>query len=116
MNKMVYGLTLFGFALSPMSASASEEQAIASVGASSCGLWIEARESKEEGLNNFIGSWLQGFLSGMNTQRHFDTRKRMAAIPDSGTLIAYVDKYCRDNPLKTVYQASTRLYDDIQPD
>ena len=91
--------------------SAKEVQVIAGVGASSCGQWIEGREYKE--LDGMLVSWVQGFLSGMNLQRYAETKQEMAPIPDSGSLLAYIDKYCRENPLRDVAYGAVELYKEI---
>lgn len=80
----------------------------------SCGEWIEFREMKNEEINNMIVAWFQGFLSGMNTQGVLMTKKEMVIIPDPPTLLAYVDKGCKDSPLDMVLSISIRLYQDIQ--
>ena len=54
-------------------------------------------------------TWIQGFLSGTNTQRLIDSDRKMKVQPDSQSITAFVDKFCRDNPLKTVYEASIVL-------
>lgn len=54
-------------------------------------------------------TWIQGYLSGTNTQRFIDTKVEMRHQPDSESIIAFVDKFCRDNPLKSVYEASIAL-------
>ena len=65
-------------------------------------------------LDVLLASWLQGFLSGMNAQRTMLTDKDMKNLPDTASLLAYVDKYCRENPLKSGYEASLRLYSELE--
>lgn len=54
-------------------------------------------------------TWLQGYLSGTNTQRFIESKTAMKFQPDSESMIAFVEKFCRDNPLKTVYEAALSL-------
>ena len=54
-------------------------------------------------------TWLQGYLSGTNTQRFMESKTAMKLQPDSESMTAFVEKYCRDNPLKTVYDAALWL-------
>jgi hypothetical protein len=95
-------------------ALAEESYPIAGMGAASCGKWIEARELREPSMDALLTAWVQGFLSGMNTQRYALTRKEMVPLPDPPSILAYVDKYCRDNPLQGIFEASTKLYIDME--
>jgi hypothetical protein len=65
-------------------------------------------------MNEMLASWVQGFLSGMNTHRRMATKQEFVPIPDPPTILAYVDKYCREQPLKMPLQASIQLFQDIQ--
>ena len=92
----------------------TDRPAISGVGAMSCGKWIEFREMKSKEINNFLVAWFQGFLSGMNTQGVVMKKEEMLIIPDPPTLLAYVDKACKDSPLDSVFSISIRLCQDIQ--
>lgn len=113
MNYSSYLLLLISVFTFTSAYGANDRSAISGAGAISCGKWIETREMKNDDINMMLSSWLQGFLSGMNTQRYVTTKKEMALIPDSATLLAYVDKACKDSPLDSVYLISMRLYQDI---
>jgi hypothetical protein len=88
--------------------------AISGAGATSCGKYIEGRSFRDRDIDRMFASWIQGFLSGMNTQRLAVTREQMSLLPDAPSILAYVDKFCRETPLADVYQASINLYQDIQ--
>lgn len=106
---------LITFALLSAPAQAADDRyGVAGAGAASCGKWIEARKADNQSTNLMLTSWLQGFLSGMNTQRSLLTNQEYLLIPDSPTLLAYVDKACRDNPLSNVYVVAIRLYQEMQ--
>ena len=53
--------------------------------------------------------WMQGYLSGTNTQRFIDTKTKMKLQPDPESIAAFIDQFCRNNPLKNVYQAAMIL-------
>jgi hypothetical protein len=56
-----------------------------------------------------VVTWVQGYLSGTNTQRFVQTGETMKLQPDPESVKAFVDKHCRDNPLDSIYQASMQL-------
>ena len=85
----------------------------------SCGRWIEAREFKAEEYDRALVYSLQGFLSGLNFMRGalrhklkpgVNYSKRFAVIPDPSTILLYVDKSCRDNPLERIWMGLSRLW------
>jgi len=77
-------------------------------GVSSCGRYLSGRSENDSMLNSIYGTWLQGFFSGVNVHRRI-SGKEMISIPDSESLLFYVEKFCRDNPLRSVYEASIAL-------
>lgn len=94
--------------------AADQQFAVAGPGVISCGKWIEARAFQNKDIDNVFTAWIQGFLSGMNTWRWLQTKQEMSLIPDPPSVLAYVDKFCRENPLEGVYSASMQLYRDMQ--
>lgn len=93
---------------SPIS-NAESKFAIAGVGATSCGQFLKPRTGEKKLSDMLIVYWIQGYLSGTNTQRFVDSKTPMKLQPDSESIIAFVDKFCRDNPLMNVYQAALEL-------
>lgn len=83
--------------------------AIAGVGSTSCGQYLKPPGLKKEMSDLIMATWIQGFLSGTNAQRLFDTDTKMKLQPDAESIIAFVDNFCRENPLKTVFEASLAL-------
>jgi hypothetical protein len=49
----------------------------------------------------------------MNHAR-FSVSKRLKLLPDGPSMLAYVDKYCRENPLKTVFNGADTLFAELQ--
>ena len=69
------------------------------VGTDDCGAWLEARA----GRSNYSGiDWVQGFISSYNFYNNEDTFGSVSWQ----SLAAYIDKYCRDNPLSHVHLAA----------
>ncbi|WP_136474523.1 hypothetical protein [Pseudomonas sp. DG56-2] len=86
----------------------AEGFAIAGQGAQSCGKYLEL-EKEGDKLNGRLATlWVQGFLSGTNTQRHWGSES-MKIQPDPESIRAFLTKYCTDNPLENIYSASMAL-------
>ena len=63
-----------------------------------------------------FGSWAQGYLSGTNDFRARALKaeaKDLVLVPDLDTILAYLDKYCRENPLNNVADGSSALYIEL---
>jgi len=86
----------------------SQANVIAGLGATSCSRWLESRALKDEGVDNFLAAWVQGFLSGVNSQSRYGH-----TIPGEPRLLAAIDKYCQANPEDPVYAASMSLYGEM---
>jgi hypothetical protein len=77
----------------------------------SCGVWNKSMHNdvhREQYLQ-----WFRGFVSGYG----FGSTKYMipnGAMPNSETLVLYIDKYCRENPLNIFTGAATQLVKDIR--
>ena len=95
--------------LAPMTSSAETKFAVSGIGATSCGKFMKPPKGQKELMDALTVTWLQGYLSGTNTQRFMASNTEMKLQPDSESIIAFVEKYCRDNPLKTVYDAALWL-------
>ncbi len=90
----------------------SSDQALAGAGTSSCGSYL-AHESDPTARVMFI-SWVQGFLSGMNMADYVTAKQPFVLLPDSDSIMAYIDKYCRDNPLKSPSRGAMQLYSELR--
>ena len=74
-------------------------------GLNSCGTWTEARRTKSfnAGLS---AQWVAGYLSGMNVES--DAPNFLAGTDFDG-LVAWIDNYCRANPLDAIANAAIAL-------
>lgn len=77
-------------------------------GATSCGNWISERNTMSIGEAGYEG-WIIGFLSGVSGTQHIDF-----TYIDNPSIFLWVDKYCRNNPLLTVADASIDLLKTIK--
>ena len=62
----------------------------------SCAAWT--RSQGDEILRAQYGTWFRGFVSGYNFGNPAN-QVLLGAMPDPGAVAAYVDKFCRANPL-----------------
>jgi hypothetical protein len=92
--------------------SQSNGQALAGAGTLSCGKYLALKSDPTAHL--MFVSWAQGFLSGMNMADFVTTRRRFVLLPDGDSIMAYMDRYCRDNPLKSSLQGSMQLYKELR--
>ena len=100
-NLSVFSLALIGVL---MAKSATADVIVMGAGTIDCGQWLEDRAK-----DDYYGamSWVQGFISSFNiynsaTSPHGEAFGSVS--PQS--LAAYLDKYCRDNPLNDLVDAS----------
>ena len=92
---LVSFVTLISFIL----ATPATASRIQGAGAVDCGVWLTDRA---EGSHNTGIAWLQGFISSYNLYHDEDA---FGAVSWQ-SLVAYVDKFCRDNPLRSVSHAA----------
>ena len=81
-------------------------------GTTSCGQYIE--HSADKDISDLFVTWAQGFLSGMNVANHAITNREFVILPDSATIKAYLDKYCRENPLDSPAKGTMLLFKELQ--
>jgi hypothetical protein len=75
---------------------------IDSIGARSCGQWVEARTTCQ---NVSAEAWLVGFLSGLADGMN----KNFLVDADADSLFLWVDNYCKANPLDYTTTAGQKL-------
>lgn len=78
-------------------------------GVRSCGSWLEARKDDDVVWQVYV-QWTLGFLSAANVYLENTPQKT-----DSDAVIAWLDNYCRDNPLSSVRNAMVNLVLELQP-
>lgn len=77
----------------------------------SCGAWT--RSHGVEILRVRYGTWFRGFVSGYNFGNP-GNQVLLGAMPDPAGVAAYVDKFCRDNPLLSFIAAAVPLVQEIR--
>ena len=81
-----------------------------SMGDNTCGEWV--RSSNDHDLRSIYLFWFRGFVSGYNYgDKDFYVKGNM---PSNESLTLYIDKYCRENPLKDFTLASFLLVTELK--
>jgi hypothetical protein len=77
------------------------------VGAISCGKWLEWRQRDPN--DEQLVQWIFGFISGHN----YYSNSPDVRPPDAKAALAFVDAYCRNNPLHRVTFAGAALNQEL---
>ena len=77
----------------------------------SCSAWIRSHD--DEILRERYGTWFRGFVSGYNFGNP-GNQVLLDAMPNPAAVAAYVDKFCRDNPLLSFVAAAVPLVQEIR--
>jgi hypothetical protein len=65
-------------------------------GTKDCGEYLEHRRVPNKMMDTIVAEWAYGFISGYN---YFDGKPQLRGTHPPATVLAFLDKYCRDNPL-----------------
>jgi hypothetical protein len=84
---------------------------IKGAGALPCGRWVAQREANE---HDMALAWVMGFMSSFNHYIERSSKKSgVFEEIDHYSIALWMDKYCRNNPLKSVYKGSTVLIEEM---
>jgi hypothetical protein len=86
-------------------AQAQEEKTVMGPLGFSCGKWTNAAKRPTSTEHQVLKQWVLGFISGIN----FETSGDFLRDRDADGLIAWVDNYCRTNPLHNMPQTMVEL-------
>jgi hypothetical protein len=101
------------FALLHSVASGEDRAALRGVGTDSCAEFGNIYKSDPKFAELIFGSWVQGFLSGLNIQRAIDHKPmRNIPSPDGGQNRA-VRSLCDHRPLATFFEVVVEYYDSL---
>ncbi len=76
-------------------------------GTISCGKWLEEKGNKS--LRAQRMQWLLGYVTAYN----WSNTSRQAQLQDGQGALAFVDRYCSNNPLHTVVVAASALIEEL---
>lgn len=96
-----------------MHSAIGENFAVAGAGSydGSCGDWLKYRRTNQDHLQDFIVSWVQGYMSGINMANELKIN-----LPTASVMEAWLDKECAADPTRSVYVYATSLYLKVQAD
>ena len=73
-----------------------------------CGKYLQFRADRADA--DTIVAWTWGYMTAYN---QWSTHPQINQFPADHTVLAYLDKHCRDNPLDTVLQGIIALVADM---
>ena len=103
MKKAIIYLCAFAFSQTVL---ASDARTVLEPGNSSCGGWVEARQKNQKQIQY----WYIGLISGIN----MESKKNHLANIDAASAYLWMDKYCRENPLKNIVEGSGDLFIELK--
>ncbi len=92
--------------LLPSAQAADSEYSSWTYGAETCGVWLDSTGEKRLSLT----WWVAGFVSSAGVFTAGGLKKT-----DYRSMAAYVDKYCRENPLRQTSDAALALVLELLP-
>jgi hypothetical protein len=92
-----------------MSSTHAADFFLQGAGTVSCGKYLEGRGLQSAQVNNMFEQWLHGYLSGVNVTRANTNRSELRKLPDGASILAFIDKFCREAPLKDVWLGAETL-------
>ncbi|WP_146035990.1 hypothetical protein [Pseudomonas sp. LFM046] len=119
MKKIALGLVLIGSA-SIIPAHAADSKGVFNVqgiGNHSCGKFVEAanqgnNQSNWANWNNYA-SYTAGYITGLN--EYLNSTNDIMGGTDMPGVMAYVEKFCRDNPLKDFHESLQAVTVELYP-
>jgi len=101
-------LIVVGLALWATTASAAEYTSLGH-GNASCGRWQEERRKPNPQYRFLLQAWVLGYI----TRANYEVGGDLTAGTDELGVFAWIDNYCRANPLKNVAAAAEALVDTL---
>lgn len=85
-------------------------------GTLSCGEFIKQKEANNSTQMDLFVQWSWGFMSAYAMRDNFTVRWKgpsktgnLTTMPDSSTVLLFLEKHCRENPLDNVLSATVAL-------
>jgi hypothetical protein len=91
-----------------LDASAAGTVTVVGSGLDSCGKWIQNRKSNSDWHQ--AGQWINGYY--VATQEFLPKDLQLKKV-DTYALVSFVDKYCSENPLGTVFDATLPMIKEL---
>lgn len=84
------------------------------IGGLSCGKYLDAVDNHHQAITVAALTWAQGYLTGTNVELIL-TKHQPLRFTEPEQITAYMQKYCRDNPLEELYLGVARLSNERNP-
>ena len=81
-----------------------------SIGAHSCGKWLEAKK-EDEWMRRALGAWVAGYVTAANAW--VAGKEDWLEDTDRQSVMSWIDKYCRENPLSNSAKAMKKLMREL---
>lgn len=99
-------LLLSGAVLTTQPTAAQEQVGGYGVGLNTCGTYVENRRVPDKFYDLAVASWFYGFASGYN---FYLGKPQAKGTINQNSVLVYLDKYCRENPLASVAVGADEL-------
>lgn len=120
MKMLRISMILFGSLLVAATSNAQRKEPnlvhFIGTGTLSCGEFIKYKEEGNSGQLDLFAQWSWGFMSAYSMRDHFVPQWRGISktgdidnIPDSPTVLLFLEKHCRERPLDNVLAATIAL-------
>jgi hypothetical protein len=99
MKSLRVALATLSMVAATSSAAPPDEGVLAyGIGGKGCGNYIENRRKPNQNFDNEMVEWTFGFISAYNL---YLLKPQVKQTLPGSTILAYLDKYCRETPLAT---------------
>ncbi|MGH7827301.1 MAG: hypothetical protein ACREQ7_19250 [Candidatus Binatia bacterium] len=105
--KITQAVAIAIITVSPLVGYAQPGISVWGAGLFTCGEWIE--HTKRAWPRAQYTDWVLGFLTSYN----YYNPSQQVAPPDRASVSAWIDKYCRDNPLDRQFMAAAALLEEL---
>lgn len=100
------GRVVLAFAIVSSAEAADKQGGYTSVGARSCGVYVEEKQKDGWGYA-VIGAWMAGYISGYNLAA--DDTFDILGDADMKSVYLWMENYCRANPLSNLAKGMEAL-------
>lgn len=106
-NKLIIFIGIFLVINSASAADANGDYSYLAHGADSCGKFLDAVNKGNNEQNwiswNYYQAYTYGYFTGVN--RYLADTKNIKGGTDMPGIMGYIEKYCKENPLKDYFDA-----------
>lgn len=88
--------------------ASSEPRKQIGLGAHTCGTWTQERQAE---VANGMRNWVIGFVNGANV---YDSGPDFLLQTDPNAIVAWMDNYCRSNPLENIFTGAYLLVQELR--